>query len=238
MQKSDFSNLIKKYFLEKQCPSVKWTIKDGRVLINFTSEDLSTIGTLDANLDLEDKEFGIFDTTSLLTILGALDNEIQLSFNYERNTPTGIRLSDGKVDALCILADLSVIPESKTLKTLPDWDFVIPLKKDLIDRFVKSSKALADAKIVGLVANETDVDFVINYSETNTNRITVQFPAEITNSVIDVLAFNVNILTTILSCNSDFREAKISVSSRKLMMIEFTGEDYEVKYFMKGIDLT
>lgn len=237
MQKSDFSNLIKKYYLEKQCPSVKWTIKDKKVLINFTSEDLSTIGTLDANLDLEDREIGIFDTTSLLTMLGALDNEINLSFNYEKNTPTGIRLSDGKVDGLCILADLSVIPESKTLKALPEWDYEIPLKKELVDRFVKSSKALADAKLVGLIADVNSVDFVINYSETNTNRITVQFPAEITNHVVDVLAFNVNILTTILSCNSDFREGKISVSSRKLMMIEFKGEDYEVKYFMKGNDL-
>jgi len=238
MQKSDFSNLIKKYYLEKQCPSVKWTIKDKKVLINFTSEDMSTIGTLDANLDLEDREIGIFDTTSLLTMLGAMDSEINLSFNYERNTPTGIRISDKFVDAVCILADLSVIPESKTLKTLPDWDFEIPLKKELVDRFVKSSKALTDVKIVGLVADTKSVDFVINYSETNTNRITVQFPAEITNSVVDVLAFNVGILTTILSNNTDFREGTISVSSRKLMQVAFKGEDYEVKYYIKGIDLT
>lgn len=236
MQKTDFTNLVKKYYLEGHCPSVKWNVSDNNANIEFASEDRSMKGSVDANIELANGEFGIYDSDKLLSITTALDSEFTLDYAYEKNKPVGIRFDDKTVSATFMLADMSIIADVPATKSIPEFDATIILKKDVVDRFIKSKKALADANLVALIPNDQNLDFVINFSEQNTNRITLSFPAEIQNT-FNLIAFNANTISTIFSANLDFREGKMQVAEKGLMMIEFKGEDYSSTYYLKKIEL-
>ena len=237
MQKSELVNLIKKYYLEGLCPAVKWTVNEKNLKIDCVTEDKSLLVSLDANLELDNGEFGIFDTNSLMTLLGALDEQIEVDFHYEKNTLTGLKLKDKVVDATFMLADLSILPESKTLKNVPEPDVKIELKKELVDRFIKSRKSLSDSKLVAFLPTSDSVDVVINFAEHNTNRITLNFPATVTNQ-FDLIAFNVDGLAKVLAANLDFREGSVSISEAGLMVVHFKGEDYESKYYLKKVEIS
>lgn len=236
MQKNDFTNLVKKYYLDGQCPAVKWSINDKNLNIEFVSEDKSMKGSLDANLELEDGVFGIYDTDKLLSITNALDSEFDLVFHYEKNKPVGIRFDDKVVSATFMLADMSIIDDVPPTKSIPEFDVEVNLKKENIDRFVRSKKAMSDSNLVALIPNDDTLDFVINFAQQATNRIVVPFPATVTNS-FEMVAFNASTLSSIFSVNTDFREATMKVAEKGLMMLEFKGEDYTSTYYLKKIEI-
>ena len=128
--------------------------------------------------------------------------------------------------------------QTHNLKTsLPTFEVVIPLKKDLIDRFIKSRKSLSDCKIVAFLPEKDTCDVIINYDPNHgTNRITIPFLAE-TSGGFDVSAYNIDPIAKAFAANSDFRDAKISISEKGLMEISFKGEDYEVKYYLNKLQL-
>lgn len=237
MLKSDLIGYIKKYYLEGNCKSVKWSVKDKNLSVIFLSEDTTLLGQLNANIDLDDNEFGIYNTDSLLSLFGALDNDMNIQYHYEKNKIVGLRFSDDLVSATYMLADLSIIPQTREIKSLPEFDIEIELKKDLIDRFIKSRKSLTDAKIVALLPDMDSVDFVINFSLQPSNRISVPFPATVTNAFSQI-AFNVDYLTNIFSSNGTFKNATLKVSEKGLMMVKFEDEDYNTMYLVKSVELS
>lgn len=240
MQKNDLVNIIKKYYLEGICQSVRCDVKDKVLKVSKKSEDASVLVMLDANVNLEDGEFGIFGTGNLLTLLGALDDEITIDYQFHKNKQVGLNLSDKMVNATFLLGDLSLdeFAPAGFKSSLPEFDIEIPLKKDLIDRFVKGRNALKDSKIVAFLPASDICDVVINFDPTHgSNRITIPFPAKITEQ-FEVAAFNIDPIQKALSANSDFREGSISISQRGLMQIKFIGEDYEVKYYLNKLDIS
>lgn len=237
MNKSDFQSIIKKYYLDGKCPAVKWNVESNNLSVNFTTIDVSTLGSISANVEIADGTFGIYNTDKLLSILSALGNEVKVDFNYEKNKAVGLKITDEVMDVNFMLAAESVIPESKQLKSVPDWDFEIPLTKEFIDRFIKAKKAISDAKIFAIITNDSDVDVIINHDKNNTDRIKFTAPAKIT-SQADFIGFGIDTVSTILSANSsDFRTATMKVSSKGLAQFHFIGEDYEVTYYVKSVEL-
>lgn len=241
MQKSDLISIVKKYFLEGSTQSVKWQIKDKNLTIDFKTDDKSILGQISYNLDLPDCEFGIFDAASFISFLGALDEDIQINYHYERNKLIGLDLSDKVINATFMLADLSILDAVTGLKREPEWDCEIKLKKENIDRIIKSKKSLNDAKLVAFEPfqdlsnpNAEKVELIINYSTHNTNRINLQVDANILNS-FSLVAFNVDMLTKILSANLQFKEAILKLSGQGLLMVEFKDEDYESRYYLHKI---
>lgn len=235
MNKNDFANTIKKYYLDGECNAVKWTVEDNSLKITFNTGDKSTLGYLTANAELPSGEYGIYNTDKLLSILNALDTDIDVSFNYERNKVVGLNLTDKKIDVSFMLADLSVLPETSNLNRLPDWDFEFVVDKNFINTFIKSKKAIQDANYFAFITDDQKVDVIINYDTINNNRISFSIPATV-NKQTDFIMFNANVLTTILTSNvSDFKTGKISVSELGIMQIEFVSEDCEIKYYMKKI---
>lgn len=238
MQTKDFISVIKKYYLDGRCVSAKWVVKEKNLTMELSTESKDLLIHLDSNIDLEDGEFGIYDTDKLLQFLGALDSEISIQYEYQKNKPIGLKLSDKVINAVFMLADISIFEPVNSLKSVPTFDVVINLNKELIDRFIKSKKALPDAKVVAIITQmNDDVDFIINFQEHNTNRITIPTKATIENP-IELIAFDADVITAIFSANNgDYREGKMSINGRGLAMIEFTGEDTSVKYYLKKFEL-
>lgn len=240
MQKSDLINLIKKYYLEGICQNVRCTVQDKVLKVAKKSEDASVLVLLDANADLPDGEFGVLATGNLLTLLGALDEDIKVDYQYHKNKQIGLTLSDNVTTATFLLGDLSLdeFAPAGFKSALPEFDVEIPLKKDLVDRFVKGRKSLSDAKLVAFIPSETEVDVVINFDPSHgSNRITIPFPAKV-QTQFDIAAFNIDPIQKAFSANTDFREGSISISTRGLMEIKFKGEDYEVKYYLNKLDIS
>lgn len=248
MNKKDLESLIKKYNLDDTCKSVIWKVKEKNLVIDFVTENTDVCGTLEANIDIEDGEFGIYDTKGLLGILPALDSEFSLTYHYERNKPTGLTFNDKVVNATYMLNDLSIIysdDQAKSIERLqklkdtdnhPEFDLKIELKKDFVDRYIKSKKALGDALVVAIIPADDEADFVINYSSTPSNRITIPVKCEV-NKSFDMIGFNASMLLSILSNNTDFRTGTLQISSRGLMVLDFVNEDSKTTYFVKSLDL-
>ena len=241
MQKKEFIDIIAKYQLKGNCNAVKWTVLDKNLTVNFMTEEGSMLGTLEANVDMEDAEIGIKDTTKLINLMGALESDFSIKLHYEGKVLSGIRLKDEFIDMTFVLSDLSNIPVPRSLKSVPEFDLEIDLDKDFISRFVKARKALKDptdvgTKLVAISTTDQEVDFIINYSDLNENRITLTSPAKVHNQ-INFMAFNVDLVSSVFSVNSDYRVGTLKVSDKGLAMFEFIGEDYTCKYYLKNLSV-
>ena len=237
MQKNDFTNIIKKYYLDGLVPNARWTIKDKTLSVGKKSFDASVLVQLDANLDIEDGEIGVFDAGNLLTILGALDSEVNVEYQFHQNVPTGLVLNDKVSNATFLLGDTSLDEfDVHSLKTnLPEFQVKINLKKDLIDRFIKGRSALKDSKIVAFEVKNGSTDVIINYDPNHgSNRITIPFTSE-SSQILDICGFNIDPIQKAFSANLDFKTGTISISDRGLMEIHFLGEDYDVKYYLNKL---
>lgn len=239
MQKSDLTNAIKKVFLEGLVENVTVTVADKELKVSKKSTDNSVLCQVSANTELPDGEFGIMNMASLLSLLGALSEDVQVQYRYYKNTPIGMVFNDKSIEANLLLGDatLEIFSKDEPKQKVEDFDVVIPLKKEILDRFLKSKKALSDAKIVAFVPNGDKVDIVINYDPNIENdRITITTDAQV-NNPIDVCCFYTDPFQKLLNANTDFREASISIVGRGLMKINFKGEDYEATYFMHKLKL-
>lgn len=239
MEKQYLSSIIKKYYLDGSTPTARWVIKDSVASITFKTSDRSVLGILSANLELPDAELGVFDSKNLLSLLGALDSDVSLSYKHEKNKLTGLSISDDAATATYMLADLSVVEEVSGLKKVPDWSCRITLKKDFVDRFIRAKKGISSANIVAINSgiNPNEVEFIINYAQHNTSRITLTAAAECTEP-IDLSAFDAEMISKILLANTDFlTEAEMLVSNQGLACLRFKNEDYEAEYYLQRIKL-
>lgn len=246
MLKKDLISTIQKYYLNGKCKDVRWEIIDKSLYVDFMTDTGSMLGTLNAVCDLEDNILAIFNTDRLLSILNALDDEIQGQYKKSKDNVVAIEFSDGVSKVYFTTGELKKVPDPKgklesfrdrgrQLKTDIDPAYQVKLDKDSIVRFLKSKKALSDASVVALIQGETTIDFVVNYSKHNENRITVPFPAEIKNDT-EIFTYDIDLLSTMLSINDNFREGSMIISVNGLMAMEFKSEDYIVKYFLNPIE--
>lgn len=245
MQKTDLVNLIKKYYLDGTTfqenssgfNPVLYSIQGKSCQIKIKSGDKSLMVMLDHNLELEDCDLVIPESKNLLTYLSAFDNEIELTPEKSGLDYTSLKISDKSLNGKLALGSVDVVERDTNVNLPTDYDVVIELTRDEIDRFLKAKKGIGDAKIVAFIPNEDTVNVVINYSVQNHNvdTITTQFSKVTVNNEFEVMAFKVDVLNAILQNNSDFREGKIELLGQGLMVVEFRGEDYEVKYLLKPI---
>ena len=80
MEKQLLTSVIEKYYLGGIHEKVKWTIKDKKVTILFTSQTKDLAGSIEApNFDIEDCTLGIYDTNKLLKLVNITNQFIQLN---------------------------------------------------------------------------------------------------------------------------------------------------------------
>lgn len=245
MQKADLVNLIKKYYLDgvtfqensSGFNPVLFSVQEKNCRIKIKSGDKSLMVMLDHNLELDDCDLVVPESKNLLTYLSAFDNEIELTPEKSGLEYHSLKISDKSLNGNLALGSVDVVEKDTNVNLPSEYDVVIELTRDEIDRFLKAKKGIGDAKIVAFIPDGDKVDVVINYSVQNHNvdTITTQFSKVTVNNEFEVMAFKVDVLSAILQNNSDFREAKIELLGQGLMVAEFKGEDYEVKYLLKPI---
>jgi len=232
MKKEKIEKFISKYYLGGNIESVKFEINEKKLKTKFQTEDKTLLGiVLIDDFDLEDSEFGIFDTSEFQKILGAMEDEININLNIIDNRLVSIKLTDTQLKTIYVITDPEIVPKASSLKKLPDFEVEMDVTEEFVSNFLKGKSALSDSKNVALNTLTDELEFIINYSEINTSRISFKEKAKIDGS-INYISFNSDYLKAILVANKDSKSAKMKISSKGLMELEFKGDGFFSKYYL------
>ena len=236
MEKTKLNKFIQKYNLGGNVNSVKWTSNTNKLTTSFVTPDKSLLGTVVAdNVKFEDANMGVYQPDQLQKLLNVLDNDVDLSLTRAGDRAVSLKVKNGSVSIDYVLSDLSVIPDPPALKRLPDFQTKVKLDSKFIDTFIKGKSALADVDMFTFV-NDKDgnLNAVIGYSSTNTNRVTI--PVETTtNGLTEPVTFNANLFKEMLVANKECKAAVLEVSNEGLAKVNFKVDDYDSTYYIVAL---
>ena len=232
MNKITLDTFIQKYNLGGNVNSVKW-ISDGTTLsTRFISGDKSLLGHVElVKQTLPVFEVGVYDTAQLAKMLGTLSDSIEFEVNEVNGTPTNFHLSDKVLSVDYVLAALGVIPDVPELKKIPDFDTLVSLDSQFINSFIKSKGALSDVEHFAIQPVDGGVEFVIGYSDVNSNRISLKAQSGAV-ALTEPVTFNANLFKEVLSANKECSKAELQISNQGLAHVEFKVDDFSVKYWL------
>ena len=233
MQKTKLNKFIQKYNLGGNVNSVKWTSNTNKLTTSFVTPYKSLLGTVVAdNVKFEDADIGVYQTDQLQKLLNVLDNDVDLSLTRAGDRAVSLKVKNGSVSVDYVLSDLSVIPDPPALKRLPDFQTKVKLDSKFIDTFIKGKSALSDVDMFTFV-NDKDgnLNAVIGYSSTNTNRVTIPVETE-SNGLTEPVTFNANLFKEMLVANKECKSAVLEVSNEGLSKVNFKIDDYDSTYYI------
>jgi len=239
MKKTELLNFIGRYHLAGATTSVKWVADNGAIQTSFITDDQNVIGSVTANLDLGTNELGVYATPQLVKMLSAVNEDLDVSVNKIAEKSVSLAVSDKDVNMTFMLADLSVIRQVPELKQLPDWSVKVTMDKDYVNRFIKAKNALPESENFGIACKNGKVEFIMNYSSINTNRI--KFEVDCKNETcqdMSVVCFSSNLFKEVLQANKDAETAVLEVSAAGLARAIFTGKTYTSTYYLVQLQTT
>lgn len=233
MEKSKLTNFISKYNLSGMIQTVEWNV-NGSLSTRFISDDRGIIGEVKLKTFSADPiNAGIIDTQTVLKLLSAMENELNISFVTSQTTAVSMVFDDSSTTANLMLAALDVIPNVPSPQKEPPYELSITLNKEFIDKFIKARNALSDhAQFTVLYnAKKGKYQIVIGHSVTNSTKISIDVECEAT-AQIDDINFSAVYFKELLSANKDCTIGKMLVSSQGLAKIEFESDEYSSKYYL------
>ncbi|MBC8427886.1 MAG: hypothetical protein H8D94_00285 [Candidatus Pelagibacter sp.] len=233
MQKTKLNKFIQKYNLGGNVNSVKWTSDSSKLTTSFVTPDKSLLGTVVAEgVTFEDGDLGVYQTDQLQKLLSVLGDDVNMSLTKAGDRAVSLKVKNGSVSVDYVLSDLSVIPDPPALKRLPDFQTKVKLDSSFIDTFIKGKGALADVDMFTFVNDkEGNLNAIIGYSSTNTNRVNIPVETEI-NGVTEPITFNANLFKEMLVANKDCKSAVLEVSNDGLAKVNFKVDDYDSTYYI------
>ena len=233
MQKTKLNKFIQNYNLGGNVNSVKWTSNTNKLTTSFVTPDKSLLGTVVAdNVVFEDGDLGVYQTDQLQKLLGVLGDDVNLTLTKAGDKAVSLKVKNDTVSVDYVLSDLSVIPDPPALKRLPDFQTKVKLDSKFIDTFIKGKSALSDVDMFTFV-NDKDgnLNAVIGYSSTNTNRVTIPVETE-SNGLTEPVTFNANLFKEMLVANKECKSAVLEVSNEGLSKVNFKIDDYDSTYYI------
>jgi len=235
MKKNFIVENIEKYFLGGLVGGVVWNLDGSKVNINFSTETKDAVGELSFDLSLPEGRIGIYNTDSLLRLLGITNEDLQLKLQADN---TGIvnklKISDNKFDLDYNLSDATIIQEVPKVQEV-DYDFTFKINDEFITGFLKAHNALEKIKDFTLNTattkqDENIVEIMLGERTKHSNKVKFTEPAEF-ELPSDIIPFSATVFREILSANKGI-EGTMSVSNKGLAKIEFTNKESSVKYFV------
>ena len=232
MNKIVLDTFIQKYNLGGNVNSVKWN-SDGETLsTRFISSDKSLLGELTLTKQtLPEFEVGVYDTPLLSKMLGTLSDNVDFTLTQVDNTPVAFHFTDSIMSADYVLAAIGVIPDVPELKNVPEFTTLVNIDNQFINSFIRGKGALADVETFAINPIEGGLEFVIGYSDINSNRISIKVQSGAVN-MTDSIVFNANLFKEVLNANKECSKATLQISDKGLAYIEFNVDDFNVKYWL------
>ena len=232
MNKAYLDRFISKYSLGDSVNSVVWNVNDEVLTTEFITLDKSLLGkvTLDT-FQFEDVQLGIYDTKQLASLLGVLNDDINLTVVKSQDKVVSVKFEDSYASINYMLSDLSVIPDVPQMKSVPEFELSLKIDSLFISKFISGKNALAESETFTVLtdANTDSCKFVINYSAINTNRVNLPVTVE-TFSDVGPLSFNAELFSKVLQANKECESASMEISSKGLARASFKVDNYVAVY--------
>ena len=238
MNKNTITSVIDKYYLNGTVESVKWVIKDKNITVDFITPFKNLVGKVTSpNVDLEDSNIGIYNTSQFSKLIKIMNETIILKLNKsERGTPLELTIADNQYDLNYYLSDLNLIESVPTITEPASYDADIPVTNEFITRFINAKKALGDVKQVSIKAEFTESEgmnllVVIGDGNGYANKIKFKTPCEAMFG-LDEIPFPADVLNEVLKANEEATDGTIQVSNEGLMKLTFKEGDIESVYYL------
>ncbi len=232
MNKIVLDTFIQKYNLGGNVNSVKWESSGDTLSTRFISPDKSLLGELTlVKQSLPEFEVGVYDTPLLSKMLDTLSDSVDFSLTEVDNTPVAFKIEDSIMTADYVLAAIGVIPDVPELKNVPEFTTLVNIDSQFINSFIRGKGALADVDTFAINPVDGGVEFVIGYSDINSNRISIKAQSGAVN-MTDSIVFNANLFKELLNVNKECSKATLQISDKGLAYIEFNVDDFNVKYWL------
>ncbi len=231
MEKQLLVSVIEKYYLNGINEKVKWTVKDKKVQILFTSQLKDLAGSVEADdFDLEDCVLGIYDTNKLLKLIGITNQFVQLNVETKNGTSTKLNIADQEYDLTYHLADLRMMPmETMVLdESQITFNYSFNIDSEFIERYNKAKKALGsdEVKIQALYNDDGDkgIYFTLGGKTSHDDKISFQTPNAEMELPSQEFQYNANYLFEIFTENKG-AEGTGWFDENGILKIQFTTEN-------------
>jgi len=231
MEKSKLQSFINRYYLAGNCEAVILKENDNGVGCELIDMDQTVVGKLQWNTTPFMKgELGINHTGSLIKMLSAVGENINIDVQDSAGKNYAMKISEGSTKATFMLADTTVIPAVPTINAEPSYEVTLPIDDAFMSKFIKAKNALPDAKNFAVQVINGDIKFIINYSTVNSDNITFEVGKS---DVADLepICFSADKLKEVLVANKGDK-GTMHVSSQGLSRIDFNGVDFESNYWL------
>jgi hypothetical protein len=240
INKNELQSTISKYYLNGLVESVKWTVENNALEVNFQSSNKDMIGRVThTNFPLRDSEFAVFDTSKLSKLLGIASGDVALELEQIKKVFTKLIISDLNYTFNFALTDLIMITDDIGNATEPDsYEIESKLSSEEITAIIRAHNALESDNVIAKIDKDLDGEDVLVLSfgdnSNHTNKIDYQVP----NTTLENIAygtqipFNSSLLKVILNNNKDAEEATLKINLKGLMKLEFKSENWESFYYI------
>jgi hypothetical protein len=239
MKKPYLQDVIEKYYLGGLVERVKIQITDKTLTTKFISAQKNLVGVLEApGITLPDCEFGVYDTSQLLKLIGITDHFLTLDVEVNRGIANKLLIADNEYNLEYALADTMLTPSVPSIDE-PTYQMVADVNEEFIAKFLKAKKALGtDVFIVeqGIDHEEKQaMKFTLGGVDKHTNKVNFTLPTSLSSVPGVQLKFPIEEFGEILAANKEIATGVLSVSEDGLLKIEFTNEEgVKATYLLVG----
>jgi hypothetical protein len=237
MNKTQLTKFIEKYNLAGSIESVIWNCKSGVSRANFSHEDKTLIGSVTCKkMDLPDGQLGIYTTSELSKIINIMKDDIKLQLDSRDDKPVALNLSDAVYKSKYHLSEIDVIPKAGKMTAVPDFELVIDMDDKFIEQFLSAKGALPEASVFAISCTDNEVEFIMNYSNINTNNITFHGNGKSAINFKPTL-FSAEKIRSILVANKTSTKKQLRISTKGLAEFSFSEGDFDSIYFLVQMQL-
>ena len=239
MKKPYLQDVIEKYYLGGLVERVKIQITDKTLTTKFISAQKNLVGVLEApGITLPDCEFGVYDTSQLLKLIGITDHFLTLDVEVNRGIANKLLIADNEYNLEYALADTMLTPSVPAIDE-PTYQMVADINAEFISKFLKAKKALGtDIFIIeqGKDHEEKEaIKFTLGGVDKHTNKVNFTLPTSLSSVPGALLKFPIAEFGEILAANKEPKTGVLSVSEDGLLKIDFTNEEgVKATYLLVG----
>jgi hypothetical protein len=239
MKKPYLQDVIEKYYLGGIVERVKIQIIDKTLTTKFISTQKNLVGVLEApDITLPDCEFGVYDTSQLLKLIGITDHFLTLDVELNKGIANKLLIADNEYNLEYALADTMLTPTVPSIDE-PLYQMVANIDTEFITKFLKAKKALGtDVFIIeqGIDHEEKQaMKFTLGGVDKHTNKVNFTLPTTLSSVPGAQIKFPIEEFGEILAANKEIATGVLNVSEDGLLKIEFTNEaGVKVTYLLVG----
>jgi len=239
MKKLYLEDVIEKYHLGGLVERVKVQVTDKTLTTKFISTAKNVVGIIEApNIELKDCEFGIYDTTQLLKLIGITDHFLTLDVETKGKITNKLLIADNEYNLEYALADIMLTPAVPSIEE-PDYEMVASVNAEFITKFLKAKKALDTTVFTVEQAYDVDdksaIKFTLGGIEGYTNKVNFTLQTSTITKPGAVVKFPIVEFGEILAANKELTSGTLSINEEGLLKIEFVNEEgVKTTYLLVG----